>query len=70
LFRNNGPNQKFTDVSKEAGILAAAFNLSCTIFDVNDDKYPDIYVTNDYLIPDFLWVNNKKGGFTNQIEQY
>lgn len=69
LYRNNG-NGTFTDVSKQAGIQNYAFGLSATILDVNLDGYPDVYVGNDYIEPDILYVNNKNGTFTDHINDY
>lgn len=68
LYRND--KGKFTDVSKSAGIQKRAFGLSITIVDVNHDRYPDIYVSNDYIEPDNLYINNRNGTFTDQIETY
>jgi len=68
LYRNDGG--KFTDVSKAAGIDNSAFGLSATVGDINKDGYPDIFVANDYVEPDFVYINNRKGGFTDQYNSY
>lgn len=68
LFRND--RGKYTDVSKSAGIENYAFGLSATVLDANLDGYPDIYVANDYIVPDFLYINNKNGTFTDRINDY
>jgi hypothetical protein len=65
LFRND--NGKFVDVSKAAGIQKKAWGLSASIGDFNNDNWPDIYVANDFLEPDFLWINNKDGTFTDEV---
>ena len=49
----------FTDVSKEAGILIEGYGLGVNITDINRDGWKDIYVTNDYLTNDLLYINNK-----------
>lgn len=71
LFRNNGigPNghPTFTDVSREAGILIEGFGLGVGISDFNQDGWPDIYVSNDFISNDILYINNGDGTFTNQI---
>ncbi len=67
LYRNNG-NGSFTDVTIEAGITIEGFGLSVGIADLNYDTWPDIYVTNDYLTNDLLYINNGDGTFSNNIE--
>jgi enediyne biosynthesis protein E4 len=68
FYRNEGG--KFTDVSKEAGIWNFAYGLSVSVSDFNNDGYTDVYVGNDFIHADFLYINNKKGGFTNEIRKY
>jgi hypothetical protein len=69
LYRNNGSGT-FTDVTHEAGILLEGFGLGLAISDINLDGWPDIYVTNDYLSNDLLYINNQDGTFTNRIADY
>ncbi len=64
LYKNNG-NNTFTDVTKQAGIENHAWGLSAVIEDFNLDGWDDVYVANDFLAPDLLWINNKNGTFTN-----
>ncbi len=63
LFRNDsdasGP--RFTDVSKAAGILHDGFGLGLAVADFNQDGWEDIYVANDFLANDFLYINNQDG---------
>lgn len=63
LFRNDGGH--FTDVSKAAGIIQnpLTFGLGVAIADINKDGWPDIYVTNDYNEPDYIYINNHDGTF-------
>jgi enediyne biosynthesis protein E4 len=56
----------FTDVSKEAGIMTEGFGLGVSICDLNEDGLPDVYVSNDFLTNDLIWINNKNGTFTNK----
>ncbi|QMU30715.1 VCBS repeat-containing protein [Adhaeribacter radiodurans] len=69
LYRNNG-NGTFTNVSKAAGIIYEGYGLGLAISDINLDGWPDIYVTNDYLSDDLLYINNHDGTFTNRKNEY
>jgi hypothetical protein len=69
LFRNNGDNT-FTDVSREAGILIEGWGLGVAICDINQDSWPDVYVANDFMSNDLLWINQKNGTFRNEIAGY
>jgi hypothetical protein len=69
LYRNNG-NGTFTDISKAAGIQNFAFGLGIITMDANLDGYPDLYIANDYIEPDMLYINNKNGTFTDHINDY
>lgn len=66
LFRNDG-NGHFSDVTLEAGITMEGFGLGLAIGDVNKDGYPDIYVSNDYISNDLLYINQGDGTFRNEI---
>ena len=68
LYRNNG-NGTFTDVSKEAGILKEGYSLGAAISDVNNDGWPDIYVSNDFLTNDILYINNGNGTFSDKTHE-
>jgi hypothetical protein len=66
LYRNNG-NGSFTDVSKEAGILPdLGFGLNPQVGDLNNDGWLDVYVSNDFITPDFAYINNGDGTFTDK----
>jgi len=47
-----------------------AFGLSAVIGDFNNDFRPDIYVCNDYVKPDFLYINNGDKTFTESFSAY
>lgn len=68
LLRND--NGKFIDVSASSGIYGSliGFGLGVTVGDVNGDLYPDIYISNDFYERDYLYINNKNGTFTEQIQ--
>jgi hypothetical protein len=69
LYRNDGGH--FTDVSKQAGIVSnvLSFGLGVATSDVNNDGWPDIYVSNDFNEPDYLFINNKNGTFTESLSK-
>ncbi len=69
LYRNNGDNT-FTDVSDETGILIEGFGLGVQVCDINDDGWSDIYVSNDFITNDLLYINNQDGTFSNQAGKY
>ncbi|MGD1892968.1 MAG: VCBS repeat-containing protein [Cyclobacteriaceae bacterium] len=68
LYRNDGGY--FVNVSQEAGITIEGFGLGITVSDINLDGWPDIYITNDYLSNDLLYINNQDGTFTNEVAKY
>ncbi|GGA82069.1 VCBS repeat-containing protein [Puia dinghuensis] len=74
LFRNEGYSKEkghpvFTDVTLQAGIREDGYGLGVTVSDFNNDGWPDIYVANDFLSNDDLWLNCRNGTFTNVISR-
>jgi enediyne biosynthesis protein E4 len=69
LYENR--NGHFFDVSQQAGLRQSplTFGLGIAIADINQDGWPDIYVTNDYNEPDYLYLNNHDGTFTNAADK-
>ena len=67
LYRNIN-NKSFKDVTKEANLLRTGFPSSAITSDFNNDGWPDLYVTNDFDIPEFLYINNGDGTFSYQTE--
>ena len=67
FYKNNGDGT-FTNVTLEAGITFEGFGLGLAIGDVNNDGWPDIYVSNDYITNDILYINNQNGSFSNQTK--
>jgi hypothetical protein len=67
LFRND--NGHFTDVTLQAGIKNSglSYGLGAGIADINGDGWPDIYISNDYSVPDYLYINNGNGTFTDKL---
>ena len=74
LFRNDGDTAHlghpvFTDVTVAAGITEDGYGLGVSVSDFNHDGWPDIYVANDFISNDELWLNNRNGTFTNCIDR-
>jgi hypothetical protein len=69
LYRND--NGFFTDVSVNSGITSnvLSFGLGLAISDVNMDGWLDIYISNDFNEPDYLYINNGDGTFTDKLSQ-
>ncbi len=67
LFRNDGG--RFTEVSHEAGIITSAlgYGLGVAVSDITLNGWPDIYVGNDFLEDDYLYINNGDGTFTEAL---
>ncbi len=65
FYQNNGDGS-FTDVTIEAGITIEGYGLGVLVADLNNDGWPDIHVSNDYVTNDILYINNRDGTFSNQ----
>ncbi|WP_291961295.1 VCBS repeat-containing protein [Maribacter sp.] len=59
----------FVDVTVNAGISGSAltYGLGIGISDINNDGWQDFYISNDYTVPDYLYINNKNGTFTDKL---
>ena len=65
LYRNNGDGT-FTDVTVEAGVLAAEGRaMSAVAVDLDLDGDQDVYVANDAM-SSALWLNDGRGRFSDQ----
>ncbi|MDN5217099.1 VCBS repeat-containing protein [Fulvivirgaceae bacterium BMA12] len=69
LYNNNGRG-RFEDVTRSAGLLNRSWGLSAAIGDFNEDGLPDIYVANDFIKPDNLYINNGDGTFSDCLRDY
>ena len=69
LYRNDGGH--FTDVTKISGIKSdvLTFSLGLSTSDINQDGWPDIYISNDFNEPDYLYINNHDGTFTERSKE-
>lgn len=74
LYENMGVNNEgqpiYENVSEKAGITIEGYGLGLAISDINRDGWPDIYVANDYIGSDLLYINNQDGTFSNALGSY
>ncbi len=70
LYKNT--NNHFEEVSQKAGIHTSllSFGLGVSVADINGDGYPDIYIGNDFLERDYLYINQKNGTFKDELENW
>ncbi len=69
LYRND--KGRFIDVSKAAGITGnpLSFGLGIAVSDINQDGWPDLYISNDYTEQDYCYVNNGNGSFSQKEKE-
>jgi enediyne biosynthesis protein E4 len=74
LYRNDQTGGKcvFHDVTTSAGIYNSqiGFGLAVSTADINNDGYPDIYISNDFHENDYLYLNNRNGTFSEELTRY
>jgi hypothetical protein len=60
----------FHDASAQAGININGYGHAATIVDINRDGWKDIYVSNDFIGSNILYINNHDGTFTDRSKEY
>ena len=70
LYRND--NGVFKEVTRAAGIHGGliSFGLGVSVSDINNDGWPDIFVSNDSYERDYLYINQKDGTFKDEMENW
>jgi len=62
-------NGKYVDKTIEYGVQNYASGLNVLVNDVNDDGWLDLYISNDYEKPDYLYINQGGKSFINEVEK-
>ena len=74
LYRNDWKeslkHSYFTNVTKQAGVIIEGYAHAVSIADFNKDGWKDIFVTNDFVSDDLLYINNHDGTFTDKAAKY
>ena len=68
LYRND--DSTFTEVTQAAGIRSEGYSLGLAMSDINQDGWPDVYISNDFIGNDVLYINNQDGTFSDQASDY
>ena len=70
LYRND--DSHFSDITEKAGLSSSplTYGLGAGIADIDGDGWQDIYIANDYNVPDYLYINNKNGTFTDKLQSF
>lgn len=70
LYENIGTDSLghpyFVNVSRQAKIKYHGFSHSTLVHDFNEDGWMDLYVANDYLSSDLVYINNKDKTFSEK----
>ncbi len=69
LLRND--NGRFVNVTEAAGIInnPLGFGLGVAASDLDNDGWLDLYVSNDYIEEDYLYMNKGDGTFSEELEK-
>jgi ASPIC and UnbV./FG-GAP repeat. len=59
----------FIDVSAQSSITYPGFSLGVNITDLNKDGWKDIYISNDFLSDDLIYINNQDGSFVESSKK-
>lgn len=68
LYRNDG-NGTFQDITAAAGVQNYGLSLGIAVSDFNNDGWQDFYVSNDFNVPDYFYLNNGDGTFNERLQE-
>ncbi|RMG55960.1 MAG: RNA-binding protein, partial [Bacteroidetes bacterium] len=66
FFRNDGlvdGQPRFREVGQQVGIIHEGYGLGVKISDLNGDGWPDVFVGNDFVFDDRIYLNQRDGTF-------
>lgn len=73
LYRNDEVEGRrvFHDITRRAGIYSSqiGYGLGVNICDINNDGFPDIYISNDFHENDYLYINHGNGSFSERLTE-
>ena len=69
LYRNDAG--RYVNVTRSVGMAEAAdsYGLGIAVGDLNDDGWDDVYVSNDYHLPDYCYLNQGDGSFREALAE-
>lgn len=70
FYRNDGTATapRFTDVTREALMRNYDYTLGQGVADLDQDGWPDVYTANDFDAPDMMYMNQRDGTFSEQVQ--
>jgi hypothetical protein len=68
LYRNNGDGN-FSCVTREAGVQNFGMSIGIVAMDFNNDGWKDLYISNDFNVPDYFYLNNRDGTFRDVVRE-
>ena len=68
LYKNNGDGT-YTCVTREAGVQNFGMSIGVVAMDFNNDGWKDLYISNDFNVPDYFYLNNGDGTFTDIVRE-
>lgn len=68
LYRNSG-NGQYEEVGDGARVQRFGLTLGLLARDLNGDERTDLYLSNDFNVPDYLYLNRGEGRFTERMAE-
>ena len=68
FYRNDGRGH-FTECARQVGIMDDGWGLGIGAGDFDNDGWLDLYVANDFLADDIIYLNDRRGKFLRQTKE-